>query len=470
MKWVSGYDQTLPDSLYLTAKPAFFGSLPWPWVDPNGTTKTYTLPAKARYDGVPPPTGFTLTVAKAGTGSGTVTSSPAGISCGAACSASYTSGTVVTLSQTADHRLDLLRLERSLHRYRLLPGHHGRRQVRHRHLTPSTPSYTLTVAKAGTGSGTVTSSPAGISCGAACCASYTSGTVVTLSQTAAAGSTFAGWSGACPEPAPAMVTMGAAQVRHRHLQPQPRLLHPHRREGRHRQRNRHVESRRHQLRRRLQRGLHLRDRRHPHGRHRPRARRFSGWSGACTGTGSCQVTMTAAQSVTATFTLNSVTYTLTVAKDGTGSGTVTSSPAGINCGADCSEPYTSGTVVTLTAVRGHRVHLRRLERRLLRHRLLPGHHERGAVRHRHLQREPGQLHPDRREGGHRHGNRDLLPGRHQLWHRLLRVLPLRNRRDPHRQPAASGSTFSGWSGACSGTGTCQVTMSAAGPSPPPLRR
>lgn len=31
-------------------KPAFFGSLTWPWVDPIGATKTFTLPAKARYD------------------------------------------------------------------------------------------------------------------------------------------------------------------------------------------------------------------------------------------------------------------------------------------------------------------------------------------------------------------------------------------------------------------------------------
>ena len=42
------------------------------------------------------------------------------------------------------------------------------------------------------------------------------------------------------------------------------------------------------------------------------------------------------------------TYALTVAKAGTGSGTITSAPAGINCGADCSEPYNSATVVTLT--------------------------------------------------------------------------------------------------------------------------
>jgi hypothetical protein len=43
------------------------------------------------------------------------------------------------------------------------------------------------------------------------------------------------------------------------------------------------------------------------------------------------------------------TYTLTVSTDGTGSGMVTSNPAGIDCGFDCTESFTDGTVVTLTA-------------------------------------------------------------------------------------------------------------------------
>ncbi|MFN4320364.1 MAG: InlB B-repeat-containing protein, partial [Aquificaceae bacterium] len=60
---------------------------------------------------------------------------------------------------------------------------------------PST--YTLTVTKQGTGSGTVTSSPAGINCGSDCSEAYNSGTVVTLTATPATGSTFGGWSGAC---------------------------------------------------------------------------------------------------------------------------------------------------------------------------------------------------------------------------------------------------------------------------------
>src|SRR5229473_1199623 len=46
-------NHTLPNSLYLTQRPAFFDAgrgYTWPWVDPEGATKLYTLPAKARYD------------------------------------------------------------------------------------------------------------------------------------------------------------------------------------------------------------------------------------------------------------------------------------------------------------------------------------------------------------------------------------------------------------------------------------
>ena len=54
----------------------------------------------------------------------------------------------------------------------------------------------VNVTRAGPGSGTVTSSPAGINCGASCTASF-SATPPTLTATPTAGSTFAGWSGAC---------------------------------------------------------------------------------------------------------------------------------------------------------------------------------------------------------------------------------------------------------------------------------
>jgi hypothetical protein len=64
-----------------------------------------------------------------------------------------------------------------------------------------------------------------------------------------------------------------------------------------------------------------------------------------------QVVGTAASAVhgtTVTFTVDTG-HTLTVAKSAAGVGTVTSNPAGIDCGSTCSYPFVSGTPVTLTA-------------------------------------------------------------------------------------------------------------------------
>lgn len=77
---------------------------------------------------------------------------------------------------------------------------------------------------------------------------------------------------------------------------------------------------------------------------------FTGWGGDgvdCPGTGSCTVTMGAAKDVTATFNVVP-NHTLTVSFDGTGTGTVSSDPVGINCGAACSESFSEGLFVTLT--------------------------------------------------------------------------------------------------------------------------
>lgn len=69
--WAAGA-RTIPNSFYLTSKPAFFGSYQWPWVDPTGSTasaRVATLPAKARYDAgtpfAPPPGGGTTLPAPA---------------------------------------------------------------------------------------------------------------------------------------------------------------------------------------------------------------------------------------------------------------------------------------------------------------------------------------------------------------------------------------------------------------------
>jgi hypothetical protein len=71
------------------------------------------------------------------------------------------------------------------------------------------PLSTLTVTKTGDGSGTVTSSPAGISCGATCSHNYALGTMVTLTASAASGSAFSGWSGACSGSGACVVTVNA---------------------------------------------------------------------------------------------------------------------------------------------------------------------------------------------------------------------------------------------------------------------
>jgi hypothetical protein len=58
-------------------------------------------------------------------------------------------------------------------------------------------SHALLVSKAGNGTGTLSSSPAGIDCGATCATTFAAGTSVTLTPTPDSGFVFAGWSGAC---------------------------------------------------------------------------------------------------------------------------------------------------------------------------------------------------------------------------------------------------------------------------------
>ncbi|UZD56197.1 InlB B-repeat-containing protein [Caldimonas aquatica] len=79
---------------------------------------------------------------------------------------------------------------------------------------------------------------------------------------------------------------------------------------------------------------------------------FSGWSGACSGTAStCTVSMSGARSVGAAFTQSPTTYALSVSVAGTGS--VKSTPAGIDCGGSataCKSYFGAGSSVTLSAV------------------------------------------------------------------------------------------------------------------------
>ncbi len=103
--------ETLPNSLYLDSKPAWFGTMQWPPYGPYSPSyNRESIPAGYRYyhpgseaPGVtntgsgPVQTSFTLTVTKGGTGSGTVSGST--ISCGSTCSkTAIPTGTSITLT------------------------------------------------------------------------------------------------------------------------------------------------------------------------------------------------------------------------------------------------------------------------------------------------------------------------------------------------------------------------------------
>jgi hypothetical protein len=156
---------------------------------------------------------YPLNIIESGTGSGQVTSSPAGIVCSlkkSQCSATFVGGTAVTLTASAA-------AGSSFHGW----SGGGCTGTAPCTVTMSTaqvvtadfkeiPSFMLSVVVSGGGSGTVTSTPSGISCGTVCNASYQTGTQVTLTAAAASGSTFAGWSGGgCSGVAACTVTITA---------------------------------------------------------------------------------------------------------------------------------------------------------------------------------------------------------------------------------------------------------------------
>lgn len=75
-------------------------------------------------------------------------------------------------------------------------------------IPPAVSNYTLAVGLSGTGSGAVAGS--GIDCGVTCTASLTDGATATLTATAANGSSFTGWGGACTGTGACVVNMTAS--------------------------------------------------------------------------------------------------------------------------------------------------------------------------------------------------------------------------------------------------------------------
>ena len=162
--------------------------------------------------GTPGPTTFALNVTV--TGNGDVTSNPPGINCGSDCSQTYVDGTDVTLTADPDPGESFVTWDGACSGSSLqcvVPMTQVRSVTAQFSATTPTPTHTLTVLKSGTGSGTVVSSPPGISCGSDCSQGYDEGAEVALAATPNADSTFGGWSGACSGTGPCNVSMDGAR-------------------------------------------------------------------------------------------------------------------------------------------------------------------------------------------------------------------------------------------------------------------
>lgn len=292
----------------------------------------------------------TLTVAKSGTGTGSLSSNPAGITCGPSCSeadAEFELGTSVTLTADPGTGSDFS--------FWTGGGCSGTSpactvtmsQARSVQATFTADELALTVVKQGGGTGAVTSQPAGINCGTTCNANYAYGTQVTLTASPGSDSLFGGWGGDGCSGTSTTCTLSIDQARtvEANFTLQKRTLTVSKTGN----------------------GSGLVSS-SPAGIEcgttcaadfdlgsfvtlvpdAAPGSDFSGWSGACTGSGAaCTVTIDQARSVEAGFVLEQ--RTLSVAKQGNGGGTITSSPAGIDCGATCVGEFEFGGSVMLSA-------------------------------------------------------------------------------------------------------------------------
>ncbi len=319
-------------SVTLTATPdassTFAG---WSGAASGTGSATVTMDANRAVTATFTPIQYALTVTNAG--GGTVSSSPAGISCSGTCSANYNSGTTVTLTATpnagATSFVSWIGADS-------VSGNTATVTMLSARSVTATFSYPLSVANSG--GGTVTSSPSGISCPGTCSTNYNYGTTITFTATPSAGATFVGWSGADSVSGnTATVAMTSARL------VTATFAYP----------------------------LSVANSgggtvtSSPGGISCPgtcstnynygttltltatpsTGATFSSWIGADSTSGNtATVTMNSVKSLTATF-----SWPLSVSKSGTGTGTVTSLPAGINCGATCAANYAAGTIVNLTA-------------------------------------------------------------------------------------------------------------------------
>jgi len=313
-----------------------------------------------------PSSSYMLTLNKAGSGLGQVSSTPIGIDCGSDCTASYTDGIQVSLTATPETGSNFAgwRGDKCSNSF-TIEADMDCTAIFNTELQPesqpssSSPSssYTLTLNKAGSGLGQVSSTPIGIECGSDCTASYTDGTQVSLTATPETGSTFAGWRGDnCSE----LITLTAdmactATFNINTIRPAP--------QSSYRLTLNTIGTGEGQV-NITPAGIDCgTDCTQDYSRDTvitltaiPDADSyFTGWSGDCQGI-SPTMTRVMNQSVNcmANFALlpasqsHPINYTLTLKI--IGKGLVTSEQTGIHCGTDCTEDYSSGSLVTLSAI------------------------------------------------------------------------------------------------------------------------
>lgn len=287
-----------------------------------------------------------VVVGKTGTGEGRVTSSPDGIDCGPNCSFNFISTNdppayqPVTLTATAEPGSVFEGFgdcgETSCTIDPVESGKTYEVTATFTRVRPSQLPLTLSVF----GQGRVVSAPAGIDCGQVCSHSFAPDTAVTLTATPTPGWTFAGWGGACSGTEACQTTMSAPRSVTATFAP-PGTVYT----------------------------LAVATAGGDVGSDipgiacgqacvatfgagvevtlTPSATPVS-WSGACSGTGACVVPLARSRAVSASIGGAQPTAAPT-AVTVTGSGAVTSAPAGIDCGKTCGALFPLGTPFTLRA-------------------------------------------------------------------------------------------------------------------------
>jgi hypothetical protein len=290
---------------------------------------------------------FPLKITKSGDGNGTVNSTPGGIGCGNDCIGTYTRFSTVTLTATADSDSVFNSWSGNC-----TPTGATTCQVTLEAATTVTATFSLiypklTIVKNGEGGGTVTSAPVGINCGASCAENFNLQQVVELTAHPDDVSHLKTWSANCAVTGTntCQVTMDTTKSVTTTFEWNSYPVNVNKSGNG----SGTVTS-------------------NPSGINcgtdcqeaykynnlvtltatPASGSAFTGWTGPCTVNGdyTCQVTVDKVNDVTATFMLG---YLLTVTRNGNGSGTVISSPAGITCGTDCSSDFARNTTITLTA-------------------------------------------------------------------------------------------------------------------------